>query len=162
MNIEIREYREEDKKFIPELMNRFQDYLVGIDPLKRLRRTPDYGEVYAADFLNRIEKHHGKMYVATDEGALVGLVGGILLEQTELDLIGTYPRKGGRIVELFVDANYRGAGIGKAFMEKMEHYFREQKCSISLVEIFGPNRSAHAFYERIGYENRDYDLQKEL
>ena len=41
----IVEYKD-NKQVLVQLMEELQDYLVQIDPLKRLRRLPEYGEIY--------------------------------------------------------------------------------------------------------------------
>lgn len=54
MEVELREYRSKDKPRLIELMEGFQDYLVGIDYMKRMRRTPSYGVSYVRRLLRKI------------------------------------------------------------------------------------------------------------
>jgi len=143
-------------------MERFQEYLVSIDPLHRLRKTFNYGQIYTKDFLAKIKKGRGIIFVAEDGGKIVAFIGGIISQQITLDLIGQKPIQSGRILELFVEQDYRGSGIGKQLMEEMERYLKKNGCKYVFVEVFGPNESAHEFYKRLGYTDRDYDMQKQL
>ena len=43
--VKIVEYKD-NKQVLVQLMEELQDYLVQIDPLKRLRRLPEYGGIY--------------------------------------------------------------------------------------------------------------------
>jgi len=42
--ITIREYQDADTETIVDWFNQLHDYLVELDPIKRLRRAPEYGE----------------------------------------------------------------------------------------------------------------------
>lgn len=162
MIMEIREYDNNDRLAIVDAMEKFQIYLVGIDPLKRLRLMPGYAELYTEGFLKKIADQKGKIYVAIAEDKLVGFIAAVMDEWTEMDLLGHVPDVYARIIELFVDEPYRGTGIGKELMETMEKFLKEAGCGYVSLEVFGPNKAAHEFYGKLGYTDRDYDMLKEL
>ena len=47
---------QDHKEILVQLIEELQDYLIALDPLKRLRRLPEYGEVYVSNLLNKIDK----------------------------------------------------------------------------------------------------------
>ena len=63
------------------------------------------------------------------------------------------PRRG-VITELIVTQKIRSNGVGKALMEKMEEYFKNQECEWVLVDVFAYNKNAIEFYSRRGYHPR--------
>lgn len=158
----IRDFITQDIEPMIAAQYRFQGYLAEIDDLKRVQCNPGYGEAYTDDLLKKIKEQCGHIYVAEEEGEMVGFIAGVIETQTELDKLSHIPLKHGRVLDLFVESNYRGSGVGKQLMAKIEHYFRDQQCDAIMIEVFGPNKKAKQFYEQLGYADRDYDLQKSL
>jgi len=68
----------------------------------------------------------------------------------------------GEITELIVTQKIRSNGVGKALMEKMESYFKEQGCEWVLVDVFAYNANAIDFYSRRGYHPRMYTNVKKI
>ena len=143
-------------------INDLQDYLIKLDPLKRLRRLPEYGEVYTNNLLKKIEKGDGIIYVAKIEGAPVGIIAGILDNWNKDDELEFTPSKPARVLELIVSEESRGKGIGASLMGIIEEHFKNKGCDIIRVEVFEPNKNTHAFYQKCGYEDRMIDLVKSL
>jgi hypothetical protein len=85
MKIRIRQHRSSDGSAFLKLVEQLQDYLVSVDDMKRLRRMPEYGESYTRRTLEKVAKNNGIIYIAKTEGRLVGLVVGIIPEQTRED-----------------------------------------------------------------------------
>lgn len=162
MDVEIREYCGSDRTSFVRLMEELQDYLVSIDNLKRMRRMPEYGESYTERTLQNVAKNNGIIYVAESEGRIVGLVVGVMLEQTKEELLELVPYKRGVVLELIVENGYREKGIGTLLIEKMEGYFRQQGCSVSGVDVFPPNKNAYHLYRRLGYLERNIWMTKKL
>ena len=77
MNLIYREYTENDVGQVISLMDQFQDYLVQLDPEKRLRLLSGYGEKKVAEMLEKIEKEHGAIFVAEENEQIVGFIAGI-------------------------------------------------------------------------------------
>jgi len=162
VKVNIRKYRSSDRPSIVKCMEDFGNYLAAIDELKRTRLMPQYGEYFTQKLLENIHRNKGLIYVAEHEGRIVGFIGGIILRQSKADLLECIPSRDGRIIELFVDAQYRGQNIGTMLMEKMEDYFRKAECDLIKVEVFAPNVDAYRFYRKLGYSDRMFDLIKEL
>ncbi len=158
----IRDYKTEDKEALISAQYRFQGYLAEIDNFKLLRCNPGYGEAYTEDMLKKVNERNGKVFVAEEGERVIGFVAGVIDEQSELDKLGHKTMKYGDILDLFVEEEFRGTGIGKELMVQMENYFRSQDCEAIMIGVFGPNVKAHKFYEQLGYTDRDYRVQKLL
>ncbi len=162
MKVGIREYQSSDRAHIIKLMEDFQDYLVDIDYMKRMRRMPEYGVGYVSRLLRKISNNDGLIYLAEHEGHIIGLIAVMVETQSTSDLLECVPSKAGRILELFVQARYRGQNIGKLLMEKGEEYLKQQGCDVLRIEVFEPNGKAHNFYKKLGYQDRIIDMIKKL
>jgi len=161
-DVSIRKYQSSDKPSIVKCMEEFGDYLAAIDSMKRTRCMPGFGEYFTQKMLDETDKNNGVIYVAEHEGRIIGFIAGIILRQSKEDLLQCIPSTAGRIIELFVDQQFRGQNIGTTFMKKMEKYFRQAGCDVSRVEVFEPNVEAHNFYRKRGYHDRSFDMIKKL
>ncbi len=162
MEAAIREYCDSDKTSFVRLMEELQDYLVSIDDLKRMRRMPEYGESYTERTLQNVAKNNGNIYIAETKERIVGLVVGIIPEQTKEELLELVPFKRGVVLELIVENGYRGKGVGTLLMEKIEDYFKQKGCSVSGVDVFPPNKNAYHLYCKLGYLDRNIWMTKKL
>lgn len=162
MKVMLRTYRATDYKKLVLLMERFQDHLVKMDPLQRLRRAKNYGKKYTDDLLRKIKKGKGVLYCAVTKNELAGIIAGVKEKQTPINRLECIPTKAARILELFVEEKFRGHGVGSLLMKKMESHFKKEGCDVMRVEVFVPNKNAHAFYNRYGYTERMIDLMKYL
>jgi ribosomal protein S18 acetylase RimI-like enzyme len=162
MEVEVREYDGSDRTSFVRLMEELQDYVVSLDDLKRMRRMPAYGESYTERTLQNVAKNNGIIYVAETKGRIVGVVVGIIPEQTKEELLELVPYKRGVVLELIVENGYREKGIGTLLMEKMEGYFKQKGCSVSGVDVFPPNKNAYQLYCKLGYLERNIWMTKKL
>jgi len=162
MKVTIRKYRCADRTEFVRLMEELLDYLVSIDDLKRERRMPEYGESYTERTLQNVEKNNGIICVAESEGRVIGLVVGIMPEQTKEELLERVPFKRGVVLELIVENGYRGKGVGIMLMESIEGYFKQNGCSVSGVDVFFPNKNAYRLYGKLGYSERTIWMTKKL
>ncbi len=162
MKVTIRKYRRADRTEFVRLMEELQDYLVSIDDLKRERRMPEYAESYTQRTLQNVEKNDGIICVAESEGRIVGLVVGIMPEQTKEELLERVPFKRGVVLELIVENTYRGKGLGTMLMKSIESHFKQNGCSVSGVDVFYPNKNAHRLYNKLGYSERTIWMTKKL
>lgn len=151
-----------NKTIIISLIEELQDYLIKIDPLKRLIRSPKYGEVYVDDLLEKIKNQDGVIYIAEIDNIPVGMIAGVFEKQTDIDKLECIPSKPARILELIVSEKYRSQGIGLLLMNKIEEYFKKEGVDIIRVEVFEPNKNTHNFYSKSGYEDRAIDMVKKI
>lgn len=163
MEYTIREYKKDgDRSTFVACMEKLQDCIVEVDTEKRVMRRPEFGELYTNWVLDVVEKNQGVIYFAEKGDEIVGCIAGFIHTQGPVDVAQSVPSKAGRVQELYVDANYRGHGVGKMLMEKCEAYFRTNGCDVVAVEVFAPNKNAYAFYRACGYIDRDINLMKRL
>lgn len=162
MKIKFKKYRKNDFKEFDHCMVQLQDFLVKMDPLKRLRRASNYSPQYAKNAIEKMAKYDGVIFLAYDGKEIAGCIAGIIEKQSERNLIECVPTKAGRIAELFVSEAYRGLGIGKQLMKKMEDYMRKKNCNAVRIEVFEPNKTARNFYKKLNYQDRTVDMIKLL
>jgi GNAT superfamily N-acetyltransferase len=159
--VAIRPYCDDDRPTIEALFDQFQDDLVELDPLQRLRRQAGYGAEQTARTLRAVADR-GKFLVAERGIELAGFVVAIVRETTSDDELEVVPTRRGRIEELYVHSDHRGTGIGRALMAEVEAWLRSEACDVLSVEVFAPNERARRFYEHLGYVPRDIDHIKVL
>ena len=160
MPLMLRDYQDGDRARATALFDDFQAYLVSLDPLQRLRHLPGCGAQMLDATLKEVREQRGIFVVALDANMIVGFVAGILQERKDrLDVIDSL---GGRVTELYVDAAFRGQGVGTQLMQHIEDCFRTSGCDVIQVEVFVSNLPARRLYERFGYAHRDIDTMKKL
>ena len=157
--VKIVEYKD-NKQVLVQLMEELQDYLVQIDPLKRLRRLPEYGEIYTDNLLKKVNEHQGVIYIAEFENIPVGMIAGMIEDSAKNEEINCIPSKPARILELIVSEKYRGQNIGSILMQSIEQYFKKHGCDIIRIEVFAPNKNTHNFYQKLNYQDRAIDMVK--
>lgn len=162
MKIKFKEYQKNDFKDLDHCMVQLQNFLVKMDPLKRLRRGQKYSPQYSQNILEKVTKYDGVIFLVYDDKKIVGCIVGIIEKQSAKNLLECIPTQAGRIVELFVSSKYRSLGIGKQLMSKMENYMRKKRCDVIRVEVFEPNKSAHNFYRKFDFQDRVIDMIKIL
>ncbi len=160
--VQIRTFNPSDRKDLVRCLEGLCDYLIPLDPLKRIRRLPAWGKTYTRSLLSKIKHHNGIIYVAEYDSKIIGVIAGIILKQSKLDLLEFAPTKFGRVLELFVDEKFRGKHVGRLLMKKMEAYFKSAECDFVRIEVFQPNTLARDFYRKRGYTDRVIDTIKHL
>ncbi|MFA5948171.1 MAG: GNAT family N-acetyltransferase [Candidatus Gracilibacteria bacterium] len=160
--IKIQKFTNLDRKAINLLTEELQNFLIKIDPLKRLKIVKDFGEKYSDFMFKKILEKDGAIFVAKADKKTVGFIAGIIEEQREEDHLGLVESKGGRVIELIINEKYRGQNIGKILMLAMENFFKTKNCDIIRVEVFVPNTNAIKFYKKIKYKPRLIDMIKTI
>lgn len=143
-------------------MEELQRHIAAIDPLKRNRCEPRYGELYTDNFLKDLKEHDGICLVAVTNDDIIGCVVITIDTQSAVDLLGEFPLKDARITELVVSASARSKGVGALLMQKAEEYARRQRCTCIRTVVFSPNINAYRFYQKMGYADRCLDVMKVL
>ena len=68
----------------------------------------------------------------------------------------------GNVDELVVDKDYRGRGIGKKLMRRIEEIVMQNQCTQIELDSSFHRKEAHFFYENIGFKSRAYLFTKPL
>ncbi len=162
MDISIREFKTGDTDSIIRLMNEFEDYYAGLEQPVRSSRSPEFGKAFVPALLKSLEEKDGRMFVALDDGKIVGFTAGIIEDQEETERIAEGENKNGFILELFVREEVRKLGIGSRLIEEIEKYLKEKDCTRIFLEVESANEKVIKFYENSGYEMKRKILVKIL
>lgn len=160
--IQIISYDSSYARQMIELLEEFYQYLIHIDPLKRLRIQPGYGETELKKIVEQINAQEGIFSIAVDGDEIAGFVTATIYHLSPEDLLGTIPTTIGRVTNLYVSALNRQKGLGTALLQRAEEYVKSQGCDVMKVEVFAPNEPARNFYKKLGYEPRSIDQIKKL
>ncbi|MFA7301430.1 MAG: GNAT family N-acetyltransferase [Candidatus Shapirobacteria bacterium] len=161
MNITIREYQENDKERIKLWIEQLHDYLVKLDPDYRLRRLPEYGQVFTDELFDFIEDGNGKIFIAMDDDLPIGFSAGAIDKQSNKNLLEVVPSTLGVISDVFVNENYRGQGIGKQLLNKLEDYLKSIGCDSLWLNVVSFN-PAHQVYSKLGFHDREIGMFKKI
>lgn len=156
---------EYDKKYdeqIKDLLVELQEHLIKIDDWNTQVMSKDYREDSYNIDMQKVKEQSGKIYLAEQNDRIVGLVIGVVSKLDEIDIITNDCAKTGIVLELVISKDYQRSGIGKALLLKIEEYFKLIECQRVNIEVFGPNISAHNFYNKNGYIDRDIFVSKRL
>ena len=159
-NVNVIEYEGKYRQSVCLLFVQLQQHLVDIDPEHVQTIYEPYYNKYCDYVLNFLKHNSGKMYLAMDDGIIVGLVAGYVEEKDEEDKLTNRCPIRGVVSELVVDRSYRNSGIGSLLMDAIECYLKEQKCEYIVVNVFEPNADAYRFYEARQYAPRNIEMIK--
>jgi len=163
MDIKIREYTEKDLLFVKSSFENLHDYVVSIDPIKRIRKMPGYLEVFFEKFVNNIKNNQGKIYISEFEGKPIGFIGGFVADkQSTENLLEVVPSKLGIISDIYLIPEYRGKKIGEKLMKRMEEYLISNNCDAIWVDTNSFNKPALRLYKSIGFSEREIGLMKKI
>jgi len=161
--IKIIKYSPKYKKTLEQFMEGLQGYLVSVDTFKILKVTENYGKKYVINLFKIVKKQHGIILLAQSDNKIIGCVVGVLSKIPLGESLGHKKRlKNGRVLELYVEPEFRGQHIGALLIEAMEKHFKTKKCALIRIEVYAPNTRAHEFYKQQGYQNESIDLVKQL
>ena len=68
----------------------------------------------------------------------------------------------GNVDELIVDENFRGRGIGKKLISRIEEIAISKQCKQIELDSAFHRKEAHHFYENLGFKSRAYLFTKPL
>jgi ribosomal protein S18 acetylase RimI-like enzyme len=163
MDYKIREYQESDREILQTLIEKLMDYVVSVDPIKRIRRMPGYGPHYLKKTLKKYHHNQGKIYLVEYEENIIGYIFGFVADkQSKVNLLEVIPTQLGIIDDLYIDEKYRSKGIGTFLMDKMEKYLKDQGCDSLWLEVFAPNVNAHKYYRKLGFMDREIGMLKKI
>ena len=162
MPVMIQNYQPKDRAQIIALFDEFQDFIASLDPFRRLRRLPGYGDYALQKTLEEVAAHDGVFYVVTDQDVTIGFVAGTIKKPTQEELLELVPSTRGRITELYICPSYRKQGIATRLIQEAEKHFVQRGCDVVRIEVFVPNQEAHRLYKKLGYRDADIDLIKQI
>jgi ribosomal protein S18 acetylase RimI-like enzyme len=136
--------------------------MIALDPFRDLRRTERYGRAWARWTFRFARRHRGRILIAEAEGEPVGFASVAIRPMDELEKLESRPLRLGTIMDLFVVPAARGAGVGTALVRESERYLSRMGCDRVYLNVFAPNRRAHALYRSLGYQEEQVRLRKRV
>jgi GNAT superfamily N-acetyltransferase len=107
-------------------------------------------------FQKVLDSKQNFIYVAEEDNKLIGFATFSIRD------VVRYPKPIAELDELFVHEEYRKHGVGKQFMRVIEEKAKELNCHRMYIESHYDHKTAHAFYEKLGYTNYGYHFLKNL
>jgi GNAT superfamily N-acetyltransferase len=130
-----------------------------MDEHRIMRSSDDFDGTEHLNVLRGLMKESGgTILVAESEKRIVGCVVAVIVEKKE----SAHAVKSVHVEELVVDESARSNGIGRALVEGIEAWARNEGCGFMRVDCFSNNQRAHAFYEKLGYKDRYVNMIKPL
>ena len=160
--MQIVEYENKYLEDVKDLLVELEEYIVSIDKDHLDQVHPEYREKMAVLDLEDVNKNNGKCYLAVENNKAVGLIMGCIFPYDEYDYLDYKCPKRGEITELIVTSKTRNNGVGKALMETLEKYFKDNNCEYVLVDVFAYNKNGIKFYDKQGYHPRMYTEIKKI
>ena len=161
IHLKIIDYSSKYDEEIKDLLEELQEYIAEIDREKYNILTKEYREKYFAKTMDEVKKYEGKIFLAIEKEAVVGLIVGLINNED----VSTYDFKApkrGRVTELIVSKHYRTHHVGQKLLNQMELYFKNVGCKALLIDVFAYNENAQKFYYHHGYFDRNLELMKKL
>ena len=159
--MEIREYEEKDADAVKDLLVELQELIVHLDEDRYNIITSHYRDEVFAFIMMNVHKYEGKIFVAEDNGKLIGLVV-TLINNDEEETFDFKAPKRGRISDIVITKAYQHQGIGQKLLAYAENYLASVGCHDVLLECFGYNTNAKEFYRHLGYKQRTETLMKRI
>lgn len=128
-----------------DLFVELQEYLASLDKRGVLVLKENYREGYFAYVLEEIQKHDGKIFLAEENGTVIGVIVCKIFQGGGESEFTTSCPKIGFISDLVVAKLKRGQCVGKSLLKRVEEYFAENACDYAQLEVFAPTS------ERSGY-----------
>ncbi len=160
--MEIIEYREEYLEDCKDLLVELEEYILTLDIDELDRLHPDYRDKMFLYDYQEVINNNGKVYLAIENNKAIGLIMGIIIKYEENDYLDYTCPKAGEITELIVSSRARGKNIGTKLMDKMEEYFKNEKCKWIHVDVFSYNVRGKNFYQKNGYHTRMDQMVKKV
>ena len=125
------------------------------------RRTDTaVAEEYFAELMSRVEKKHGQVLVAENNGRVIGWA--VLLVEEGPVCVVKDQRTYGSICELYVDEDARGRGVGRDLISACELQARCLGLGHLMIGVLAGNARAKAIYAEAGYEAYHVEMRKYL
>ena len=153
----IVEYNKKYDEQIKDLLLELQEHIVKLDKEGFNIASEEYREKYFEKTMEAINNNDGKILLYESNGKIVGLIVGIVNNDTTVRYDFNAPKRG-RITELVVNYEYRNKGIGKELLNSMKEYLKSIGCKKILIAVFGYNKGAIKFYKENGYHTRMMDM----
>ena len=164
----IRPFHPKDRAAVDQLAIKLHAYFTQVDDTAE--SLPFASSRDAHGYMQRMiddsEDMDGAMYVAEENGHLVGFIQGVIIDHQPgqdavFDAVHA-PRKDGWIGLLYVEPEQRGSGIGRALLDEIKRYFQSKNCDTLRLKALSGNQRSIAFYEKYGFMAHEVEMAKKL
>jgi ribosomal protein S18 acetylase RimI-like enzyme len=107
-------------------------------------------DAYHRSLLERIARQEGRLLVADVDGRVVGFMS--LIVQEDQPFVREEVRRHGYVLDLVVDEEWRGQGIGRALLSEAERLTREKGLKRLVIGVVSGNDAAERLYEDCGFK----------
>ena len=155
LNMEIRKARKDDLNGIEQLLVQVNNLHVELRPDIFVANAVKYDE---EKFDALISSDKTPVFVAVDdEGKVIGHLFCSIRDYKQVAVYKDF--KTLFIDDLCVDETTRGQGVGKALYEFAIGYAREKGCYDVTLNVWEGNKSARAFYEKMGMFPKETQME---
>lgn len=121
--------------------------------------TPQGAELYARNLSSRLQDPQTQVFVAEQDGRVVGYVLGVVV-----DLMPEIfeQETSGFLADIFVEADYRRQGTGRALVDALASWFHERGVRYFDWHVAASNTGARAFWEEIGAQPWQIRMRAEI
>ncbi len=158
----IEEYTDRYLDDVKDLLVELEEYVISIDKDNLDQLHPDYRDTMILLDLEKVRSYNGRCYLYVVNNKAIGLIMGIIPPYNEYDYLDYKCPKRGEIIELIVTNKIRSKGIGQQLINKMEDYFKSEKCEYVIVDVFAYNENGQKFYNKKGYHSRMETMLKRI
>jgi GNAT superfamily N-acetyltransferase len=144
----VRQARDTDADAIGVLWEQLVAYHRALDT-RLPQATTNGGRLYARQIQDRLNDTFSRIYVAVDpdrEERVVGFVVGVVVDLVPEMFV---PEKGGFLADIFVSADYRKRGVGRALVEALADWFRSRGVQHIELYVAARNQEGRSFWEAL-------------
>ncbi len=109
--------------------------------------APNGAVRYARRLMDRLEDPMTSVLVAESDGQVVGYVLGMVVDLVP-EMFSQSPS--GFLADIYVDADYRRLGVGRALVEHLTAWFREKGLRYYEWHVAARNEAALEFWRKVG------------
>lgn len=163
----IRNYQKEDDNRLVKLVVGFQNYITTVDRDELIKNFESEADArkYLDKLLKDIEEMEGFLFVAEENGQIVGFVHGIIERYKEENTFYSLTHKLGDIGwigVIYVTTENRCKGIAKSLFEKAQEFIRSKGCKKIKLLVLRDNKNAVELYEKLGFETHDLEMSLDI
>ena len=133
-----------------------QNFERGLDP--RMPEGSSIAERYIKQMFRDRRQFAGKIFVADDDGAVVGYAS--VWARARAEDISSGPQEYALVADLVVLSSHRNQGIGRLLLSASEAYARSYGCECLRIASLAANDAARALYTSQGF--KDYEIVLEI
>jgi GNAT superfamily N-acetyltransferase len=143
----IRTANAHDVDAIGELWLQLVAYHRQIDPENMPESAPDGARRYAVRVGDSLDDSHTRVFVAEDNGRVVGYVMGVIVDMLPETFSAA---RSGFLADIYVLPDYRGQGVGRSLVEALRAWLQGRGVTHYEWFVAEKNSDARAFWQKVG------------